>query len=126
MKTPSPISKVSRCLKPTPLPTCRPWPQRRAAARQMQRRIIVSRGPSPATETRVQLDQGCPRMGCAQGIREAQFEIRIWRCLRTAVNGGTVRTVSLSMDMFDFPAGYTGNGLTTVARRQILTCSPCQ
>ena len=28
MKTPSPISKVSRCLKPTPLPTCRPAPQR--------------------------------------------------------------------------------------------------
>ncbi len=30
MNTPSPISNVSRCLKPTPLPTCRPCPQRLA------------------------------------------------------------------------------------------------
>ena len=35
MNTPSPISNVSRCLKPDAAADLQPWPQRRAAARQM-------------------------------------------------------------------------------------------
>src|SRR5262245_705493 len=50
MNTPSPTSKVSMCLKPTPLPTLSPCPTRRASARHIARLINVSKSPSPSAK----------------------------------------------------------------------------
>ena len=77
MKTPSPISNVSRCLKPTPLPTCRPWPQRRAAARQMHAAHQRVERTVAVRESRVELDQPPRSVLRLQRSRQAELELRV-------------------------------------------------
>ena len=86
MKTPSPISKVSRCLKPTPLPICSPIPHLRATGPEDRAPHQRVDRPVAVREAAVELDEAADAVRRAQVLREPDLGIGIGADVLAAVH----------------------------------------